>query len=104
VQRQLAIIAFEDGRYSEAAERLSDDIPNITDLFSRRTLSEPRMKVFTVVRHYDTAEKPLPLIDDVLDSSSAGTWIRYGKPSTKDGAKHSSVQTECSKLLNSISM
>jgi hypothetical protein len=56
VQRQLAIIAFEDGRYSEAAERLSDDISNITDLFSRRALSEPRMKVFTVVRHYDTAE------------------------------------------------
>jgi hypothetical protein len=53
---QLAIIAFDDGRYSEAAERLSEDIPSITDLFSRGALSEPRMKVFTVVRHYDTTE------------------------------------------------
>jgi hypothetical protein len=46
-------LVFDDGRYGEAAERLSDDIPSITDLFSRGALSEPRMKV---LRHYDAAE------------------------------------------------
>ncbi|KAG0691977.1 hypothetical protein DFH29DRAFT_861352 [Suillus ampliporus] len=46
---QLAMIAFEDGRYSEAADQLDDSIPCITDLFSRRTLFEPRLKIFTVL-------------------------------------------------------
>ncbi|KAG1771660.1 WD40-repeat-containing domain protein [Suillus placidus] len=50
---QLAIIAFEDGRYSEAADRLDDNVSSITDLFSRRTFFEPRMMIFTVLFGWD---------------------------------------------------
>ncbi|KAG1717324.1 WD40-repeat-containing domain protein [Suillus lakei] len=51
---QLAITAFEGGRYSEAADRFNDSIPSITgDLFSRRALLEPRLKIFTVLFGWD---------------------------------------------------
>ncbi|KAG0704041.1 hypothetical protein DFH29DRAFT_997923 [Suillus ampliporus] len=50
---QLAIISFADGRYSEAADQLNDNIPSITNLFSRRTLFEPRWKIFTVLFGWD---------------------------------------------------
>ncbi|KAG0698908.1 hypothetical protein DFH29DRAFT_1002449 [Suillus ampliporus] len=50
---QLAIIAFEDGRHSEAADRLDECIPCVTDLFSRRALFEPRLNIFTVLFGWD---------------------------------------------------
>ncbi|KAG1782597.1 WD40-repeat-containing domain protein [Suillus placidus] len=50
---QLAIIAFDNGRYSEAADRLNDNIPSITDLFSRGALPDPRLKIFTVLFGWD---------------------------------------------------
>jgi hypothetical protein len=48
---QLAISAFQDGRYSEAADQLDGSVPSVTNLFSSRALFEPRLKIFTVVRH-----------------------------------------------------
>jgi hypothetical protein len=51
---QLAIVAFDDGRYSEAADRLDDSVSSITDLFPRRTLWEPKLMIFTIVRYYET--------------------------------------------------
>jgi len=51
---QLAIVAFDDGRYSEAADRLDDSVSSITDLFSRRTLWELKLMIFTIVRYYET--------------------------------------------------
>nr|AFB76151.1 hypothetical protein [Suillus grevillei] len=53
LRMRLAIIAFKDGRYSEAADRLSDGIPSITDLFFRGALFEPRLKIFTVLFGWD---------------------------------------------------
>ncbi|KAG0706091.1 hypothetical protein DFH29DRAFT_1025833 [Suillus ampliporus] len=50
---QLAIIAFEDGWYSEAADQLNDIIPSITNLCSLRTLFEPRLKIFMVLFGWD---------------------------------------------------
>ncbi|KAG2346373.1 hypothetical protein BDR05DRAFT_997367 [Suillus weaverae] len=43
------MLAFEDGRYSEAADRLSDSIPSITDLVSGKALFDPRLKIFVVL-------------------------------------------------------
>lgn len=48
---QLAISAFQDGRYSEAADQLDCSVPSVTNLFSSRALFEPRLKIFTVVRY-----------------------------------------------------
>ncbi|KAG1786940.1 uncharacterized protein HD556DRAFT_1006392 [Suillus plorans] len=50
---QLAVIAFQDGRYSEAADQLDRSVPSITDLFSSRALFEPRLKIFTVLFGWD---------------------------------------------------
>ncbi|KAG2346810.1 hypothetical protein BDR05DRAFT_981412 [Suillus weaverae] len=50
---ELAKIAFEDERYSEAADRLKDSIPSITDLFSRKILVDPGLKIFTVLFGWD---------------------------------------------------
>ncbi|KAG0694054.1 hypothetical protein DFH29DRAFT_1037150 [Suillus ampliporus] len=49
---QLAILAFEDGQYIED-DRLNDSITDITDLFSRRALFEPRLKIFTPLFGWD---------------------------------------------------
>jgi hypothetical protein len=49
---ELAKIAFEDERYSEAADRLNSSIPSITDLFSSKALDDPGLNIFTVVRRY----------------------------------------------------
>jgi len=48
---QLATIAFEKGHYSESADRLTANIVGITDLMLRKTLFEPRLKIFSVVGH-----------------------------------------------------
>ncbi|KAG0701114.1 hypothetical protein DFH29DRAFT_876116 [Suillus ampliporus] len=53
----LAILDFVDGRYSEAADRLNDSIPCVTDLFPRRALFEPRLKIFTVLFGWDLDSK-----------------------------------------------
>ncbi|OAX42738.1 hypothetical protein K503DRAFT_853745 [Rhizopogon vinicolor AM-OR11-026] len=45
---QHAIIAFDNGRYSDSADQLTARIENVTDLMLQRTLSEPRLKIFTV--------------------------------------------------------
>jgi tetratricopeptide (TPR) repeat protein len=50
---QLAIIAFQNRRYSEAADQLDRSIPSITDLFSSRALFEPRLKILTVLFGWD---------------------------------------------------
>lgn len=50
---QLAAIAFQGGRYSEAADQLDRSVPSITDLFSSRALFEPRLKIFTVLFGWD---------------------------------------------------
>ncbi|KAG2346441.1 WD40 repeat-like protein [Suillus weaverae] len=50
---QLAIISFQDGRYSEAADQLDRSIPSITNLFSSRALFEPRLTIFTVLFGWD---------------------------------------------------
>ncbi|KAG2151487.1 hypothetical protein DEU56DRAFT_553851 [Suillus clintonianus] len=50
---QLAINAFEDGRYIEAADQLGKSIPNIINLLSCRTLFEPRFKIFMVLFGWD---------------------------------------------------
>ncbi|KAG2030344.1 WD40-repeat-containing domain protein [Suillus americanus] len=50
---QLAMIAFQDGRYSEAADQFDRSIPSMTDLFSSRALFEPRLKIFTVLFGWD---------------------------------------------------
>ncbi|KAG2082366.1 WD40-repeat-containing domain protein [Suillus cothurnatus] len=50
---QLAIIAFRNRRYSEAADQLDRSIPSITDLFSSRALFEPRLKILTVLFGWD---------------------------------------------------
>lgn len=53
---ELAKIAFEDERYSEAADRLNDSIPSITDLFSSKTLDDPGLNIFMMVRRYEATE------------------------------------------------
>ncbi|KAG2753718.1 hypothetical protein P692DRAFT_20721428 [Suillus brevipes Sb2] len=50
---QLAISAFQDGRYSEAADQLDRSVPSVTNLFSSRALFEPRLKIFTVLFGWD---------------------------------------------------
>ncbi|KAG0701427.1 hypothetical protein DFH29DRAFT_1000285 [Suillus ampliporus] len=49
----LAMIAFEDGRYSEAAGQLTTCITTVTDSFLRTTPFEPRLKIFTVLFGWD---------------------------------------------------
>ena len=53
---QRAIIAFENGQYSDSADQFAASIPSVTDLTLRRTLLEPRLKIFTMVCHYKAAE------------------------------------------------
>jgi hypothetical protein len=52
LRAELALSAFWDGKYSEATDRLDDSILSIADWIPRRTLFEPELKLFTVVRHY----------------------------------------------------
>jgi hypothetical protein len=56
IRALLALAAFDDGRYSEAADLLNDSILSIADWFSRRTSFEPELKLFAVVRHYNVAD------------------------------------------------
>jgi hypothetical protein len=52
---QLAIIAFEDGRYSEAVDRLGVWVCVTNDFhYSRETRFEPRLMIFTMVSYYET--------------------------------------------------
>ena len=46
---QHGMIAFNDGQYSDAADRFTDSITTICDLSLQTTLSEPRLKIFTLV-------------------------------------------------------
>lgn len=50
---RLAKIAFEDERYSEAADILNGSILSITGLFSRKILVDPGLKIFTVLFGWD---------------------------------------------------
>jgi hypothetical protein len=67
---QLAIIAFEDGRYSETADQLNDVVPSMANLFSHSTIFkfEPRLKIFTVVSHY----KPQSILSLILSGQLFG--------------------------------
>lgn len=56
LRAELALAAFQDGEYSEATDRLDDSIHSIADWFPRRTLFEPELKLFTVVRHHTVTE------------------------------------------------
>jgi hypothetical protein len=47
---QLAIIAFENGQYNEAADQLTASMITITDLFSLHTPLDPRLDIFELVR------------------------------------------------------
>ncbi|KAG2349975.1 hypothetical protein BDR05DRAFT_955819 [Suillus weaverae] len=49
----LALAAFDDGQYSEAADRINDSILGIANWFSRRTLFEPELKTFAVLFGWD---------------------------------------------------
>ncbi|KAG1731764.1 hypothetical protein EDB19DRAFT_1317616 [Suillus lakei] len=53
LRMQLAIITFQNGQYSEAADELTASITNITGLFSPATLLEPRWKIFTLLFGWD---------------------------------------------------
>lgn len=53
---KLATIDFENGRYSEAADKLTASIATVTSLFLRTAYLEPRLKIFTRVRPYEVAE------------------------------------------------
>jgi tetratricopeptide (TPR) repeat protein len=53
IRALLALAAFDDGRYSEAADLLNDSILSIADWFSRRTSFEPELKLFTVLFGWD---------------------------------------------------
>lgn len=53
---QRGMITFENGGYSDSADQFLASIHNVTDLTSRRTLLEPRMKIFTMVCHYKARE------------------------------------------------
>ncbi|KAG2148265.1 hypothetical protein BD769DRAFT_1720012 [Suillus cothurnatus] len=46
---QLAMITFQNGLYSKAADELTASITTITDLFSPTALLEPRWKIFTLL-------------------------------------------------------
>ncbi|KAG1847926.1 hypothetical protein F4604DRAFT_139109 [Suillus subluteus] len=50
---QLAMITFQNGLYSEAADELTASITTITDLFSPTTLLEPKWKIFTLLFGWD---------------------------------------------------
>lgn len=52
LRAELALAAFQEGKYSEATDRLEDSILSIADWFPRRALLEPELKLFTVVRHH----------------------------------------------------
>jgi hypothetical protein len=54
---QLAMIAFEDGRYNNCADQLIACDASVTDLMLHEAFSEPRLKIFTLVSHYRVAEK-----------------------------------------------
>lgn len=63
---QLATIAFEDGRYFEAAEQFTEVLitnMNMAGSSLRTALCEPRLKIFTVVCHNNVTT--LPIIDDM---------------------------------------
>ncbi|KAG1855162.1 WD40-repeat-containing domain protein [Suillus subalutaceus] len=61
---QLANISFENGQYLKAAEQSTEVlITTLTGLSLRTALCEPRLKIFTVVRHYNVTA--LPIIDDM---------------------------------------
>src|SRR6267154_3672643 len=51
LRAQHGIIAFEEGRYNEAADQLTTSITTMEGSFSHTTLCAPRLKIFTVVRH-----------------------------------------------------
>jgi hypothetical protein len=53
---QLAMITFQNGLYSKAADELTASITTITDLFSPTALLEPRWKIFTLVCSYKVIE------------------------------------------------
>ncbi|KAG1896626.1 uncharacterized protein F5891DRAFT_580344 [Suillus fuscotomentosus] len=50
---QLAMITFQNGQYSKAADKLTASIATITGLFSPATLLEPRWKIFTLLFGWD---------------------------------------------------
>ncbi|OAX42739.1 hypothetical protein K503DRAFT_709950 [Rhizopogon vinicolor AM-OR11-026] len=50
---QYAILAFNNGQYSEAADRLKGSIASTMSLMSQETLLEPRFKMFTVLFGWD---------------------------------------------------
>ncbi|KIK46471.1 hypothetical protein CY34DRAFT_800323 [Suillus luteus UH-Slu-Lm8-n1] len=49
LRAELALAAFQEGKYSEATDRLEDSILSIADWFPRRALLEPELKLFTVL-------------------------------------------------------
>jgi hypothetical protein len=54
---QLAIITFENGQYSEAADQLTASMTAITELFSLHTPLDPRLDIFELVRPYEAVEE-----------------------------------------------
>lgn len=50
---QLAIIAFENGQYNEAADQLTASMITITDLFSLHTPLDPRLDIFELLFGWD---------------------------------------------------
>ncbi|KAG1758392.1 hypothetical protein EDD22DRAFT_956916 [Suillus occidentalis] len=50
---QLAIIAFENGQYSEAADQLTASMTAITELFSLHTPLDPRLDIFELLFGWD---------------------------------------------------
>ncbi|KAG1788032.1 uncharacterized protein HD556DRAFT_1448200 [Suillus plorans] len=50
---QLAMITFQNGQYSKAADKLTASISTITGLFPPTTLLEPRWKIFTLLFGWD---------------------------------------------------
>jgi hypothetical protein len=51
---QLAIVAFEDGRYSKAADHLDILVYPLNDFYIRKPFFESRLMIFTIVRYYET--------------------------------------------------
>lgn len=91
---QLAMITFQNGQYSKAADKLTASIATITGLFSPATLLEPRWKIFTLVCPYKAVEDSFTHGRYVSNSSLAGTLILYGELSINDDVTHSSMLIE----------
>jgi hypothetical protein len=91
---QLAMITFQNGQYSAAADELTSSITTITGLFSPAALLEPRWKVFTLVCPYKAIKNSSTHARYAPNSFLAGTLTLYGEPSINDDATRSSVPIE----------